>query len=168
MPPPFCISSAWSIRCPPRPRALVLHGAVHRHAARARALFRERLLADAQLHVQGVAHEDGLAPLAAQLGQRQAGAVHQPVHRHAGGQARGDGQGQQAVRGALTEGVLGGEHRVGVQRVVVAREAFGQLLVLGSVVLTSLQNPLVKQIRKLHSAKERHKQQLFCVWREPI
>lgn len=29
--------------------------------------------------------------------------------------------------------------------------------------LTSLQNPLVKQIRKLHSAKERHKQQLFLV-----
>jgi RNA methyltransferase, TrmH family len=29
--------------------------------------------------------------------------------------------------------------------------------------LTSLQNPLVKQIRKLHSAKERHKQQLFLL-----
>ncbi|PHM06313.1 rRNA methyltransferase, partial [Nostoc sp. 'Peltigera malacea cyanobiont' DB3992] len=27
--------------------------------------------------------------------------------------------------------------------------------------LTSLQNSLVKQIRKLHSTKERHKQQLF-------
>jgi TrmH family RNA methyltransferase len=30
-------------------------------------------------------------------------------------------------------------------------------------VLTSLQNPLVKQIRKLHSTKERHKQQLFLL-----
>jgi RNA methyltransferase, TrmH family len=30
-------------------------------------------------------------------------------------------------------------------------------------VLTSLQNPLVKQIRKLHSAKERHKQELFLL-----
>jgi RNA methyltransferase, TrmH family len=30
-------------------------------------------------------------------------------------------------------------------------------------VLTSLQNPLVKQIRKLHSAKERHNQQLFLL-----
>jgi TrmH family RNA methyltransferase len=30
-------------------------------------------------------------------------------------------------------------------------------------VLTSLQNPLVKQIRKLHSAKERHTQQLFLL-----
>ncbi|NMG09099.1 RNA methyltransferase [Brasilonema sp. UFV-L1] len=29
--------------------------------------------------------------------------------------------------------------------------------------LTSLQNPLVKQIRKLHSSKERHKQQLFLL-----
>ncbi|HLP88538.1 MAG TPA: RNA methyltransferase [Nostocaceae cyanobacterium] len=29
--------------------------------------------------------------------------------------------------------------------------------------LTSLQNPLVKQIRKLHSTKERHKQQLFLL-----
>ncbi|ARV58426.1 rRNA methyltransferase [Nostocales cyanobacterium HT-58-2] len=29
--------------------------------------------------------------------------------------------------------------------------------------ITSLQNPLVKQIRKLHSSKERHKQQLFLV-----
>ncbi|MFM6199239.1 MAG: TrmH family RNA methyltransferase [Dolichospermum sp.] len=29
--------------------------------------------------------------------------------------------------------------------------------------LTSLQNPLVKQVRKLHSAKERHKQQLFLL-----
>jgi RNA methyltransferase, TrmH family len=29
--------------------------------------------------------------------------------------------------------------------------------------LTSLQNPLVKQIRKLHSPKERHKQQLFLL-----
>jgi TrmH family RNA methyltransferase len=30
-------------------------------------------------------------------------------------------------------------------------------------VLTSLQNPLVKQIRKLHSAKDRHTQQLFLL-----
>jgi len=30
-------------------------------------------------------------------------------------------------------------------------------------VLTSLQNPLVKQIRKLHSSKERHKQELFLL-----
>jgi RNA methyltransferase, TrmH family len=30
-------------------------------------------------------------------------------------------------------------------------------------VLTSLQNSLVKQIRKLHSAKERNKQQLFLL-----
>ncbi len=29
--------------------------------------------------------------------------------------------------------------------------------------LTSTQNPLVKQIRKLHSTKERHKQQLFLI-----
>ncbi|MBD2486221.1 RNA methyltransferase [Aulosira sp. FACHB-615] len=29
--------------------------------------------------------------------------------------------------------------------------------------LTSLQNPLVKQIRKLHSTKERHKQELFLL-----
>ncbi len=29
--------------------------------------------------------------------------------------------------------------------------------------LTSLQNSLVKQIRKLHSTKERHKQQLFLL-----
>ncbi|MBD2166669.1 RNA methyltransferase [Calothrix membranacea FACHB-236] len=29
--------------------------------------------------------------------------------------------------------------------------------------LTSLQNPLVKQIRKLHAAKERHKQELFLL-----
>lgn len=29
--------------------------------------------------------------------------------------------------------------------------------------LTSLQNPLVKQIRKLHSSKERHEQQLFLL-----
>ncbi len=29
--------------------------------------------------------------------------------------------------------------------------------------LTSLQNPLVKQIRKLHSTKERHKEQLFLL-----
>ncbi|WP_414575873.1 TrmH family RNA methyltransferase [Anabaena sp. CCY 9402-a] len=29
--------------------------------------------------------------------------------------------------------------------------------------LTSLQNPLVKQIRKLHSTKERHRQQLFLL-----
>jgi len=29
--------------------------------------------------------------------------------------------------------------------------------------LTSVQNPLVKQIRKLHSVKERHKQQLFLL-----
>lgn len=29
--------------------------------------------------------------------------------------------------------------------------------------LTSIQNPLVKQMRKLHSAKERHKQQLFLL-----
>ncbi|MBD2413919.1 rRNA methyltransferase [Nostoc calcicola FACHB-389] len=29
--------------------------------------------------------------------------------------------------------------------------------------LTSLQNPLVKQIRKLHSSKERHKQELFLL-----
>ncbi|NWF60953.1 MAG: RNA methyltransferase [Fischerella sp.] len=29
--------------------------------------------------------------------------------------------------------------------------------------LTSLQNPLIKQIRKLHSTKERHKQQLFLL-----
>lgn len=29
--------------------------------------------------------------------------------------------------------------------------------------ITSTQNPLVKQIRKLHSSKERHKQQLFLV-----
>ncbi|MBD2777337.1 TrmH family RNA methyltransferase [Iningainema tapete] len=29
--------------------------------------------------------------------------------------------------------------------------------------LTSIQNPLVKQIRKLHSSKERHKQELFLV-----
>ncbi len=29
--------------------------------------------------------------------------------------------------------------------------------------LTSLQNPLVKQIRKLHSVKDRHKQQLFLL-----
>jgi RNA methyltransferase, TrmH family len=29
--------------------------------------------------------------------------------------------------------------------------------------LTSLQNPLVKQIRKLHSSKERHKQDLFLI-----
>ncbi|MEA5570890.1 RNA methyltransferase [Calothrix sp. UHCC 0171] len=29
--------------------------------------------------------------------------------------------------------------------------------------LTSLQNPLVKQVRKLHSAKERHKQDLFLL-----
>jgi RNA methyltransferase, TrmH family len=29
--------------------------------------------------------------------------------------------------------------------------------------LTSLQNPLVKQIRKLHSAKERHRQELFLL-----
>ena len=48
-------------------------------------------------------------------------------------------------------------------RVQVPGSAFGQLLVLGSVVLTSLQNSLVKQIRKLHSAKERHKQQLFVL-----
>jgi TrmH family RNA methyltransferase len=31
------------------------------------------------------------------------------------------------------------------------------------IVLTSLQNSLVKQIRKLHSTKERHKQQLFLL-----
>ena len=31
------------------------------------------------------------------------------------------------------------------------------------MVLTSLQNPLVKQIRKLHSSKERHKQELFLL-----
>jgi TrmH family RNA methyltransferase len=30
-------------------------------------------------------------------------------------------------------------------------------------VLTSLQNPLIKQIRKLHSTKERHKQKLFLL-----
>ncbi|MEL6462175.1 MAG: RNA methyltransferase [Cyanobacteria bacterium J06621_15] len=29
--------------------------------------------------------------------------------------------------------------------------------------LTSLQNPLIKQIRKLHSSKERHKQELFLL-----
>lgn len=31
------------------------------------------------------------------------------------------------------------------------------------IVLTSLQNPLIKQIRKLHSAKERHKDELFLL-----
>ncbi len=36
-------------------------------------------------------------------------------------------------------------------------------LILPIIVLTSLQNPLIKQIRKLHSAKERHKQDLFLL-----
>jgi TrmH family RNA methyltransferase len=31
------------------------------------------------------------------------------------------------------------------------------------MILTSLQNPLIKQIRKLHSAKERHQEQLFLL-----
>ena len=38
-----------------------------------------------------------------------------------------------------------------------------KFLLLLLIVLTSLQNSLVKQIRKLHSAKERHQQELFLL-----
>ncbi|BAZ49992.1 tRNA/rRNA methyltransferase SpoU [Nostoc sp. NIES-4103] len=42
------------------------------------------------------------------------------------------------------------------------RSNFSQNL-KSKIVLTSLQNPLIKQIRKLHSTKERHKEQLFLL-----